>query len=570
MRLAICVVAIVLCLCAYAEAAPQPTPAVNVETVTVEGGQIRGVFEEDGKIAVFKGVPFAAPPVGELRWRAPQPVKAWEGIRNADAYSPACTQDNTEPEGNGFFDQMIEGQGMGWFRKTLFKLVVGLASESEQSEDCLYLNVRTSNLGGAEKQPVMVWIHGGGHQNGSASEAFYQSNSLVLRGIVLVTINYRLGPLGYFAHPDLSAESEHGVSGNYGTLDQIAALRWVRDNIAAFGGDPANVTIFGESAGGESVADMMASPPARGLFHRAIMQSASTGETMLYFRRSVLNRMAAEEAGEAFADRVVGGVDDQIEALRAMSPDEILAAFRKYPEFQTYSYPIVDGYVLPKSVVETFLDGDQAPIPLMVGSNADEGTLLYDLGTDPLDIEPSGPGTLTEYEEYVRRTFGEDADEIPRLYPAAADSEVEKAVEAIYCDGRFGSKARLYARQMTLVDRPAYLYFFTRVPPSPRQTVGAFHAVDIGFVFERMVPLFPTNDYDPALAKTMADYWARFATAGDPNKAGLPEWPAFSEAEQSNMVFGPKIGAAPVERAAKYDIMDRHLLRTIETVRAEK
>jgi para-nitrobenzyl esterase len=566
--LAMSLLAISLCFVACGGEKLVPTPAV-----AVEGGQIQGAFEENGKVAVFKGVPFAAPPVGKLRWQPPQPLEPWEGVRDAGAYGPICPQAGYDGEDGGFLDNMIEGQGMGWFRKTLFKTAVGLVSDgAEQNEDCLYLNVRTANLGGMDKHPVMVWIHGGGHQTGSGSEDFYQSNSLVLRDVVLVTINYRLGPLGYFAHPDLSAESENGISGNYGTLDQIAALRWVRNNIAVFGGDPSNVTIFGESAGGESVAHMMTSPLARGLFHHAIMQSAGTGETLVHLKRPVLGYVSAEEAGRNFAEKAVGSVDDPIKALRAMSSDDLFAALKEDSELGTYCYPIIDGYVLPKSVIATFRDGDQAPVPLLVGSNSDEGTLLFSLGENPMGgSDPSGPTTLDAYTRYVHEVFGDNAEEILKLYPAANDDDVEKATSAMYCDGRFGVKARFYAQQMALLDQPAYFYFFTRVPPSPKQTVGAFHAVDIGFVFERMIPLFPTNDHDQVLSKTMADCWAQFARAGDPNNGGLPQWPVYSEADRLNMVFGPKIGAAPVERATAYDIMEGHMLREVEeTQRADK
>jgi len=557
MRLTIVLLMISLCFAACkSEPTTGPTPPV-----IVEGGQVQGVFEADGRVAVFKGVPFAAPPVGDWRWKPPQPVEPWEGVRDASAYSPICAQDDTE--GGEFFDKMIDGQGMIWFRRNLFRLLIKMAPQSEQSEDCLYLNIRTSNLGGTKKQPVMVWIHGGGHQTGSGSESFYQSNPLVLRGIVLVTINYRLGPLGYFAHPALNAESENGVSGNYGTLDQIAALKWVRDNIVEFGGDPSNVTIFGESAGGESVAHMMVSPLARGLFHRAIMQSASTGETMVHLKRPVLHYMSAEEAGRSFGEKVVGSSADPIEALRAMSTDELFAAFRKFPEFQTYSYPVVDGFVLPKTVIQTFRDGDQAPVPLLVGSNADEGTLLYTMGEDPLGGDLSGPKTVEEFEHYVRKVFGDDADEVLTLYPVAENKEVSEACSALYCDGRFGAKARFCARQMGLVNKPAYLYFFTRVPPSRRQTVGAFHAVDIGFIFEKTIPLFPMNAQDRWISKSMAAYWAQFARAGDPNMDNLPQWPAFTNRDQRNMVFGPTIGAAHVQREAKYDIMERRLMQVV-------
>jgi len=525
-------------------------------------------LEADGEIAVFKGIPYAAPPVGELRWQPPQPVEPWEGIRDATRFASICPQgDDNE---NDFFGRMIDGQGMGWFRKLLFKLSAGVLPEEAQSEDCLYLNVRTANLGGAGKQPVMVWIHGGGHQTGSGSIEFYQSDSLVRRDVVLVTINYRLGAIGYFAHPALSAESEHGVSGNYGTLDQIAALEWVRDHIAGFGGDPSRVTIFGESAGGESVAHMLTSPLARGLVHRAIMQSASTGGLLIHLRRPVLHFMSAEAAGEAFAAEVVGDAEDPIERLRAMSADDLYAAFREFPEFDAYTYPVIDGYVLRKSVLQAFLDGDQARVPLLVGSNSDEGSILYNLGDDALYGSSPGPESADAYAQYLRESLGKDAEKILELYPATGDDTVLDAASAVYGDSRFGAPARWYAREMADSGQPAYLYFFSRVPPSPNQTVGAFHAAEIVFVMGKSIPLFPTDEQDQAITQAMGDYWTQFAKTGDPNLEGLPQWPRFSGAEPRNMVFGRTIGAAPVERAAAYDVFERHWMQLIEAIRPER
>jgi para-nitrobenzyl esterase len=413
----------------------------------------------------------------------------------------------------------------------------------------------------------MVWIHGGDHQRGSGSTDFYQSDSLTLRGVVLVTLNYRLGLIGYFAHPALSAESEHDVSGNYGTLDQIAALRWVRENIAAFGGDPSNVTIFGESAGGESVAHMMTSPLARGLLHRAIMQSASNSESLIHLERPVLSYMSAEAAGEAFAEKAVDDIEDPIDGLRAMSPDELYSVLQRFPEFDTYSYPIIDGYVLRKSVIETFLDGDQAPVPLLVGSNSDEGSILYNLGDDALYGSSPGPETGEEYAEYLRDSLGANAEKILELYPVNDGTTVMEAAASVYGDSRFGARARFYAGQMADAGQPAYLYFFTRVPPSPRQSAGAFHAAEIVFVFGKSVPLFPTDEQDQTITQAMGDYWTQFSRTGDPNRENLPQWPAFFREEQRNMVLGPKIDAAPIERADAYDIFERHWMQLIEAIR---
>jgi len=561
LRVSIVLLFLALCPLGCGSDTAEPEP-----TVAVEGGEIQGSLEADGEIAVFRGVPYAAPPVGDLRWRPPQPVKPWEGTRDANRFESICPQGNDDDD--HFFGRLIDGQGMGWLRKVLFQLVVGLSSEEAESEDCLYLNVRTANLGGAEKQPVMVWIHGGGHQTGSGSIDFYQSDSLALRGVVLVTLNYRLGLIGYFAHPALSAESKHGVSGNYGTLDQIAALRWVRDNIAAFGGDPSSVTIFGESAGGESVAHMMTSPLARGLVHRAIMQSASTGELLVHLDRPVMSFMSAEAAGEAFAKKVVESPEDPIEQLRAIPPEDLYSAVRRFPEVDTYSYPIIDGYVLRKSVIEAFLGGDQLPVPLLVGSNADEGSILYNVGDDVLYGQSPGPETHEAYTEYVRDALGADAEKVLERYPVTEDATVFDASAAVYGDSRFGAPARFYARQMAEVGQPAYLYFFTRVPPSGQQTAGAFHAAEIVFVFGKSVPLFPRDEQDETISQVMGDYWTQFAKTGDPNAEGLPSWPPFSRADERSMVFGPNIHATPVERANVYDIFERHWMQLIEEVRS--
>jgi len=561
--LRVTIFATVLSLLAFGNAAAEPGPIV-----AVEGGEIQGSFEEKGRVAVFKGIPFAAPPVGELRWKPPQPVTPWQRTRDASRFASICTQGDDDE--NDFFGRMVDGQGMGWLRRALFRLAVGLTSEEPESEDCLYLNVRTANLGGAERQPVMVWIHGGGHQTGSGSTAFYQSNPLAQRGVVLVTFNYRLGLVGYLAHPALSAESEQGVSGNYGTLDQIAALRWVRDHIAAFGGDPSRVTIFGESAGGESVAHMMISPLARGLVHGATMESASTGELLIHLRRPVLHFMSAEAAGEAFAEKVLGDSENPIERLRALPADELYAALRRFPEFDAYGHPIIDGAVLRKSVIEAFLDGDQAPVPLLVGSNADEGSILYNLGDDALYGSSPGPETAEAYPGYLREALGEDAEKILELHPVSNDAGLFEAASSIYGDSRFGATARFYAGRMAKLGQPAYLYFFTRVPPSPRQTAGAFHAVEIAFVFGKTVPLFPWDEQDRAITRAMGDYWTQFARSGDPNREGLPSWPRFSRAEQRNMIFGPTIEATTVERAEAYDIFERHWTALVEAIRPER
>jgi para-nitrobenzyl esterase len=280
--------------------------------------------------------------------------------------------------------------------------------------------------------------------------------------------------------------------------------------------------------------------------------------------------MSAEAAGEAFAKKVVEDREEPIRGLRAMPPDELYSALRRFPELDRYSYPIIDGYVLRKSVIEAFLDGDQARIPLLVGSNSDEGSILYRLGNNALYGSSPGPETEEGYAQYLRDSLGADAEKILELYPVEDGATVLEAASAIYGDSKFGARARFYAKQMGDVGQPAYLYFFTRVPPSKRQSAGAFHAAEIIFVFGKSVPLFPTDEQDETITQAMGDYWTQFAKTGDPNMEGLPQWPAFSIEEQRNMVLGPKIVATPIERADAYDIFQRHWMQLIEATRPER
>ena len=317
------------------------------DTVRVEGGLISGSVD-DG-VRSYKGIPFAAPPVGELRWKAPQPVAAWEGVRECNDFGPDCPQ-APYPQSSLYY-----------------------SAPRKQSEDCLYLNVWTAAKA-AEKRPVMVWIHGGALTRGSGATRAYDGTALAKKGVVLVTINYRLGPLGYLAHPELTAESPNRSSGNYGALDQIAALKWVQKNIAAFGGDPGRVTIFGESAGSWSVNALVASPLARGLFHRAIGQSGGSFGPMTYLKEDREGRPSAEKIGEAFA-KAAGA--DSIKALRAQPAEKIVEVFNSDPEGRKFrTQPNVDGWALPDEIRNIFAQGKQNEVPVIVGSNANEMTTL--------------------------------------------------------------------------------------------------------------------------------------------------------------------------------------------------
>jgi len=303
--------------------------------ITISTGQLSGHYEAGGQIAVFKGVPYARPPIGELRWRPPQPALPWQGVHKADTFKPVAFQ--LEAGYGSFIHALIEGQGFSKLKTSLLEIFLLTLARPKASEDCLYLNIRTPLIDSQARLPVMLWIHGGDHQDGAGSDIPYQTNALPQQGVVLVTINYRLGLLGFFAHPELSQESGRDVSGNYGTLDQIAALRWVGENISAFGGDPKNITIFGESAGGESVAQLMTSPLSRGLFQRAIIQSAANGGQMLLLKQPFLTRPSAEQAGKDFADKLVGFGKNQVARLRQIPARQLYQFLRK--QVQSSFYP---------------------------------------------------------------------------------------------------------------------------------------------------------------------------------------------------------------------------------------
>ncbi|MCY4658274.1 MAG: carboxylesterase family protein [Acidobacteria bacterium] len=496
-------------------------------TVTVEGGQLAGAPSSLGEeVMVFRGVPFAAPPVGELRWRPPQPAAAWEGVRDATEAAPACIQNEIPVEVQTFYNAGVD----------------------RMSEDCLYLNVWTA-AEPDDAAPVMVWIHGGGLAIGNSADITYDGTRLAQRGVVLVTINYRLAALGYLAHPLLSAESEHGASGNYGTLDQVAALDWIQRNIAAFGGDPSRVLIFGESAGSWSVNHMMATPLARGLFHAAIGESGGSFGSM----GRAQAKADIEAAGERFVEALLGdGVAPSLEAMRAASPEDILGVA---PEL-VVSAATVDGWVFPDTVYNIFAAGEQHDVPVIVGSNADEMSILG--GT-------AGAETLEQFRETTRTQYGEHADAFFETFPASTDEEAQQAFMAGGTDATFGWEMRTWARLMETVSSPAYLYFFSRVPPAPdAELYGAYHTAEIPYVFDNFgVSPHPyaNRDYtdtDRLLSDILASYWVNMAATGNPNSEGLPEWPAYDPEADAALHIDDTITVEEGIRKERLDFFDRY------------
>jgi para-nitrobenzyl esterase len=503
--------------------ASQPASFVPAGPIQIDSGQIRG--KAVGGVEAYLGIPFAAPPVGPLRWKPPQPVKPWEGVRDCTRFGPSCPQP---------------------------KALIG-GDPGPQSEDCLYLNVWTAP--GAAKRPVMVWIHGGGCTTGSGSQPWYDGANLAGAGVVLVTINYRLGPFGYFAHPLLSKESPREVSGNYGMLDQVEALKWVRRNIAAFGGDPGCVTIFGESAGAMSVCRLMVSPLAKGLFHRAIAQSGGAGGWNRHLRQTAGRMESMEQVGTEISAKLgCDKADDVLSALRAKTPKELLEAsnpaqglFGKGNRFG----PIVDGWAIPDDPPKLFNDGKQHDVPFMLGTNADEGTIF--LRQLPIK-HPVG------YVFLVRSLYPDQAEELLRLFPARSDDQVYKALDRLMTVTAFVAPARKLARAMASVKSPAYLYHFTRVPPVKwAEEYGAFHSLEILYVFGnlKLVPGF--DDTDRSLSGAMTACWVRFAATGDPNgkPAAGPVWPAYDAKTDPYMEFGDTVKARSCLYKEACDCIDK-------------
>lgn len=523
----------------------------GLEKVQLDSGPVTGLREEvgDEEIWIFKGIPYAAPPVGELRWKAPQPVTSWTEPRACTSFGPSCPQ---------------PGQGESVY--------AGMLSVGAVDEDCLYLNVWSPAGSPEERLPVMVWIHGGSFETGSGSMAVYDGRNLAARGVVVVTINYRLGPLGFLAHPVLSAESPRGVSGNYGLLDQIAALEWVQRNIAGFGGDPDNVTVFGESAGAISILDLLVSPPAGGLFHRAISQS---GILLDYgFGVSTTGTLKeAETAGEDFAARL--GVDasgDVAAQMRTKSVEDLLAAMAEVAgesgllEQGLTWKPVADGYVLPDAPTRLWAAGERHSVPLLIGSNADEGNIFLSALTVSAE----------DYQAQMLKLFGAHAEEALALYPVGEGGETLTSLSRMLTEVGFASTARFAARCMSAPPvgasgsvigavpqaTPAYLYQFTRVPlKNLLGGLGAFHGLEIPYVFgtiDLFSGLGAIEQADRDLSAAIMGYWTRFAATGDPNGGtAYPVWPRYEITSDRHLELGDTIQVGSGLYKAACDLADR-------------
>jgi para-nitrobenzyl esterase len=481
--------------------------------VRIDGGVVRGARE--GGLTIYRGIPYAAAPVGDLRWRAPGPVRPWTGVMRATAFAPACLQTGVSMPGE---------------------------ATPITNEDCLHLNVWTPAKAAGGRLPVMVFIHGGGFSNGSAAMPLYGGERLARRGVIVVSFGYRLGPLGYLALPELTRESPDHASGDYGLLDQIAALKWVQRNIAAFGGDPGRVTVFGQSAGAMSISLLMASPLAKGLFQGAIGESGGVFEPLQLAPNWRLP--GAEKEGQAYAASLGAS---SLAALRRLPAARLLQG-----KAGSITHPVVENYALTASPYEVFAAGRQNDVPVLVGSNEEEARSLADLSTVK----------AASFDADITRTWGALPPVLFAGYPHATDAEAKTARVGFERDLRFGWDMWTWARlQAATGKQPVYYYHFTQKPPFPDGSVyagwGASHYAELWYVFDHL-------DQDPwawtagdrGLAEAMATYWTNFAKTGDPNGATVPQWPRFTGADGRVLYLGSPITTGGVADLSTLKVFD--------------
>ena len=522
------------------------TSAAVTDPVKIESGLVSGAPGTNASVRSYKGIPFAAAPTGENRWRAPQPVAKWDGVRKAEAFGAPCIA-GPAPAGRG-------GRGAAAPPAAAAPAAAPAPREPARSEDCLYLNVWTSAKNATDKRPVMMWIYGGGFTGGSGGMAWYDGENLASKGPVIVTMNYRLGSLGFFAHPDLAREAGHNGSGNYGMMDAIAALQWVKRNIAAFGGDPNNVTVAGESAGAIMVGALVGSPQAKGLFNRAIAQSGGwMGLTMGRMRSSA----DAEAAGA--------------KAVEAMGVKSI-AELRARPLDQLTGLPgggglLVDGYLIPEDLSITFRNGKQNAVDVLTGSNKDEANFGLCPGAGLNGRGGPASTTVDAFKASAQRKFGDQADAFLKNYTIASDADAARAAHQA-CADEINWNMRQWAAAQARLGKKAYTYFFTQVPtingqPSPQ---GATHTAEISYAFNnpKGQPTQTWNEFDTRLGDMMSSYWVNFITKGDPNGSGLRPWPAFKELDKSKvMVLSDVPKAEDVVPVAKLNVFDAAYARLL-------
>ncbi|RYU89209.1 carboxylesterase family protein [Mucilaginibacter terrigena] len=488
------------------------------DVVQTDAGKISGTTSEDKSVHIFKGIPFAAPPVGELRWKAPQPVAHWIDVKQCTEFAKSPMQG--KPNEFGVYTREF------------------LIKDEPLSEDCLYLNVWTGAKAPTEKRPVMVWIYGGGFVSGGTNVPIYDGEALAKKGGILVSIPYRVGVLGFLAHPELTKESPNHASGNYGLMDLLAALKWIKTNIAAFGGDPNNVTIAGQSAGSMAVNSLVASPLGKGLFQKAIAESGASFITGP-FGGSTLKR--AEENGVKTA-QILGAAS--LAELRKLPAEALLKQFG--------GGPIIDGYVLPESIAAIFAAGKENQVPVLTGWNADDAFIgkMKDAAT---------------YQADAKKRYGARAAEFLKLYPGATDAEAERSQINISRDQTFGVQNYTWAKVQSAKGKAkVYLYRFTRRLPATEdfKKYGAFHTGEVAYVFNNLKFLNrPFEPVDNELANTISSYWVNFAKTGNPNGTGLLAWPAYNNTTSQVMYLGEKPAAKTLADKAALEFMVKDAMK---------
>ncbi len=496
------------CLSLYAAGAVQTT-----------SGPVEGLTNSDGTIHIYKGIPYAAPPVGDLRWKPPQPVAPWHDVLKATEFGARCMQAPV------FSDMVFRDPG--------------------PSENCLYLNVWTPATAPNTSLPVMVWIYGGGFQAGASSEPRQDGENLAKKGVVVVSMNYRLGLFGFFAHPDLATESGRNASGNYGLLDQTAALQWVHANIAAFGGDPTNVTIFGESAGSMSVNSQVATPLTKNLFKQAIGESGGD----FGFSEPLHTLSQAEQDGAKFAQEIGAPT---LQALRAKPAQELLdQSMKNHGAFRFW--PDVDGYFFPESPLAIYEAGKENHVAVLAGWNTDEQNADAFFGKNA--------HTKENYEAKLREIFGDKANQALKLFPANTPEQMESSAGQL-ASAQFIAYSTWKWLQLQAQTGGAnvYRYHFEEAPPveGGGPTHGAYHSADIEYVFETLDwKKLPWTAADRKVSEQVSSYWTNFAKTGDPNGAGLPQWPRYAPEQWEVMHLGPDTHATPAADTAQYMFLDR-------------
>ncbi|MBV9399815.1 MAG: carboxylesterase family protein [Bryobacterales bacterium] len=487
--------------------------------VRTQAGMVQGV--DMNGVAVYKGIPFAAPPVGNLRWRAPEAAAPWTGVRTVDKFASACVQ------------------------VPIVNAALGMDAVATD-EDCLYLNVWTPAKTPKDKLAVMVWIYGGGFAIGGTSMGLYDGTNLAKKGVVVVSVAYRVGALGFMAHPQLTSE-QSGHSGNYGLLDMIAGLQWVKRNIAAFGGNPDRVTIFGESAGGIAVSMLAASPLAKGLFQGAISESGGNfGPARQKENDGGVNMVSlamGEKGGGAFLAKLGAG---SIADARKKSADDIL---KRSPPGLGGFWPIFDGYVLPGDQYKLYEAGKYNDTPVLIGTNSDEGALFV------------ASAKAAEYQSGTRSGYGEYADKILAAYPGGSDAEALRSSRDLFRDTEFAWPTWAWARLQSKAGKgKVYVYYFSHRPPYPNAPAfkdwGAAHAGEIAYVFGNFTPAMPAAAADRAVSDEMMSYWVNFAKTGDPNGAGLPRWPNFTSTNGQVMNLNDPSKAIPVPNLDNLQVLE--------------